>query len=179
MSKLVSNNQGTETARLARNMGLSRGDYQRALTDGTIGTFLKGLMSTKLDYPDWIKEHLTPELEATEVCDPGPVELWLDPRQQSSSYPNGHEVYETLKQKDLLTRSISFGHLKWYEEHLEQIPTEFQGKLIWGWASVVRRSDGFRRVPYLGCRGVRPYVRWCNLVYRWHDNEPAGLRISA
>lgn len=175
MIKLVSNNQGTETARLARNERLPREVYQRALTDGRVGKFLRGLVPNPLEYPSWVREHETPELESTELRNPGEVELWLDSRQEASPYPSGHEVYAAIKENDLLEQSLSFGDLKWYEENRGQIPSEFKGKLIWGWASVVRRSDGFC-VPCLDCRDDRPYVGWCNLGRRWRDGGPAGLR---
>lgn len=44
MTKLVSNNQGLETARLARDAGMPRDVYQIALTNGTVKKFLTGLM---------------------------------------------------------------------------------------------------------------------------------------
>lgn len=176
MTKLVSDNQGREAARLARGMKLPRAVFQTALTDGTVEQWLRGLLPTKLQYPDWVAERLTPEHEVTELTNPGTVELWLDPRQKSSPYPTGHEVYEAVKENNLLERSLSYGHLKWFEENRDQIPSEFRGKLIYGWASVVHHSDGWLRVPYLYCFVDRPFVDWYGLGYGWDDHEPAGLR---
>lgn len=47
-NKLVSNGQGLETARLGRDIGLSRPVYQEALTDGTVEAFLRGLIPQTL-----------------------------------------------------------------------------------------------------------------------------------
>ena len=43
MSELVSDNQGRETARMARNVGVPRQRYQVALTDGTMQQVLCAL----------------------------------------------------------------------------------------------------------------------------------------
>lgn len=176
MTKLVSNNQGNETARLGRGMNLSRSVYQAALTDGTVEQFLRGLLPMKLQYPDFVADRLTPKHEVTELTDPGEVELWLDPRQEKSPYPTGHEVYGAMKSQKHLERSLSYGHLKWYEENRDRIPSEFKGKLIYGWASVVRSSSDWLLVPCLYCRVDRPCVHWFSLDGRWGDHEPAGLR---
>jgi hypothetical protein len=157
-------------------MRLPRAAFQEALTDGTVRNFLKGLIPNPLEYPSWVRGHESPEHEAIELRNPGEVELWLDPRQQNSPYPTGHEVHTTIKKEDLLERSLSFGDLKWYEENQDRIPAEFKGKLVHGWASVVRSSDGSLRVPCLDCDVGRPYVVWYNLVFGWFGYEPAGLR---
>ncbi len=174
--KLVSESQAREVGKLARDMKLSREAFQTALTDGAVEQFLQSLLSKKLQYPDWVKERLTPEHEVTELADPGKVELWLNPHQSSSPYLTGPKVYEAVKDNNFLERSLSYGHLKWYEENHNQIQAEFQGKLIYGWASVVHGSGGVLSVPYLNCDVDRPYVRWHGLGRRWLDHELAGLR---
>jgi len=186
MRNLVSDNQGRETARLARNVGLGRDLFQVALTDGTMHRILcafhDGLPITigpTVEYPDWVREHLTPKLEALTIRNPGKVELWLDPRQTSGNLPTGHKVYAAIKASGFLERSLSLGDLKWYEQHLDQIPADFHGKLIYGWASVVRVSDGSLFAPFLDCYADRPYVRWYRLVSKRGKNELAGLRKPA
>lgn len=175
--KLVTDAQGREFARLARGMRLPRATFQTALTDGTGEQFLRGLVPNSLEYPNWVRKHLTPEFEATELRNPGEVEPWLDPHQESSPLPTGHDVYEAVKEKGLLERSLSFGNLKWYEGNPNRIPPEFNGKLIWGWASVAYHSVGFLHVPCLDCIAVWPYVYWRRLGRRWWSSvEPAGLR---
>ena len=184
MSELVSDNQGRETARMARNVGVPRQRYQVALTDGTMQQVLCALrdalpitVGIPLEYPSWVREHLTPELEATGLRNPGEVELWFDPRQKTGNpYPTGHEVYTALKAANFLERSLSYGDLRFFEENPDQIPTEFRGKWIYGWASVVRSVDGGLNVPYLICNVDRPYVDWNWLVIQWSVREPAGLR---
>lgn len=182
---LVSDNQGRETARLGRNIGLERAVYQTALTDGTIQRVLcairDGLPITTgspLGYPDGVLEHLTPELEAPTVRNPGKVELWLDPRQTSGVSPTLHEVYEAIKAEGLLERSLSLGELEWYEAHPDQIPPEFKGKWIYGWASVVQISSGLFQVPALMCDFKEPYVGWSFLKSRCDGEKITGLRTS-
>lgn len=146
------------------------------ILDGTVKFIVETVKST-LKYPDWVRKHLTPELEATSLRDPGEVELWLDPRQSiGNPYPTGHEVYDAIKAANLFERSLSFGDLKFFEENPDQIPAEFRGKWIYGWASVVRGDDDNLHVPCLDCDAGRPCVSWDWLGLGWIDREPAGLR---
>lgn len=151
------------------------------LRDGNIAEVnreeFRRILGLMLRYPDWVREHLTPELEATNLRDPGEVELWLDPRQRTgNSYLTGHEVYEDLKKAGLLERSLSFGELKFLEKNPDRIPAEFRGKWVCGWASVVRRAGGNLNVPCLNCNVGQPCVDWYWLDGRRRDYEPAGLR---
>lgn len=147
-----------------------------AIRDGR--PIIIGPMPTEVEYPNWVEERLTPNLEVTSVTNPGEVELWLDPRQGFENKPTGHEVYEA--HGDRLKKALSLGQLKFFEENPDKIPAEWKERrlLIYGWASVVRSIDGLRYVPDLDCRGGRPCVCWYNLGYRWRDFEPSGLLAS-
>lgn len=176
--KLVSDNQGRETARLARGVGLERSAYQAALTDGRVEKFFRGLIPNPLEYPDWVRKHMTPEFEATALRDPGKVELWLDPRQEASPYPTGHDVYGAIKEGGLLERSLSYGDLKFFEANPDKIPDDWRRRGLWvyAWASVVQSSDGHLLVPCLHCGAGQPWFRWGWLGDGWDGYEPAGLR---
>jgi hypothetical protein len=179
MTKLVTDNQGREVARLARTVDLPRASFQTALTNGTIKKFLLGLMLNPLEYPDWVRQHLTPEYEVKGLADPGVVQLWLDPRQgRGNPFPTGHEVYEAIRQENLLSRSLSYGHLKWLEENPDRIPVDWHQRRLWvyAWGSVVRVADGGLGVPCLDCDVPKPYVDWHWLGDDWRGGEPAGLR---
>ena len=135
--------------------------------------------TTELQYPDWVDTHLTPDLEVTKVTDPGKVELWLDPRQESDNKPTGNEVYEAHGD-DRLKKALSFGHLQWYAKNPDQIPAKWRedGLLVYAWASVVRGAGGNRFVPYLDCSADQPYVDWYGLGSRWGASGPSGLLTS-
>lgn len=132
-----------------------------------------------LEYPDWVTEHITPELEVETPTDPGEVELWFDSRQQSDTLPTGNEVYEA--HGDRLKRSLSFGHLKWLEENPDEISPGWkkkEGLWVGGWSSVILGSDNYHYVPCLFCGVSRSCVYWLQTDGLWNDNEPSGLFAS-
>ncbi len=180
----MSNGQGLELARMGRDKGLKAQQIQSsqkvlgrvfdAIRDDRPIIF--GPMSTELQYPSFVRERLTPDLEVTKVTDPGEVDLWLDPRQGSKNKPTGHEVYEAHGD-DRLKKALSLGHLKWFEENPDQIPAEWKGKalLVCGWASVGRDASGDCLVPYFHCFVDPPRIYWYNLDCLWLVDELSGL----
>jgi hypothetical protein len=188
--KLMTNGQGISIAQMGRAKKVPSRNIQTrqedislvldAIRDGRPITI--GPIPTSVVYPDWVEERLTPELEVTTICDPGEVELHFDPRQQSSSLPTGHEVYEYHKADggEILKRSLSLGELQFYEQNRDKIPGEWLKKRIrvYGWASVARSAHGSCYVPYLYCFVDRPYVDWYHLGFRWDADGPSGLRAS-
>jgi len=153
---------------------------EQDVLDQGIDAFVDALVSSVLEYPNWVKEHLTPELETKTTRDPGTVELWLDSRQRAGyPYSTGHEVYDEIKSEGLLNRALSYGELKFYEQNPDKIPTEFKfkGAKICGWATVVRGVDGRLGVPCLNTNFLCIEWRW--LEGGWHDHYVAAVRASA
>lgn len=160
--RLVSNNQGLEIAKLARDMGLPRAVLQEAMQRrGKIQTCLKELLPTPLIYPEWVKKHLTPEFEVAEVREPNKVVSW-NWLCFSLSCTNIMlvDLYKEVKNKNVLDQLLSLGHLMWYEKHSRHIPLEFYRKKIIGLASVVLSRDGWDYVPTLTYYNCNPTVRW-------------------
>ena len=155
---------------------LTKGETLRSHRDVLRGEL--ELREPDLLYPEWVEERLTSHLEVTCPEDPGNVELWFHPAQETDTLPKGEEVYERLTEEHLLERSLSFGHLKWLEAHPEEFPADWHERrlVVFGWASVVRNSDGGRCVPYLYCGDAQPCVHWHWLGVRWLARYTAGLR---
>ncbi|MCR4274953.1 MAG: hypothetical protein NUW02_02810 [Candidatus Campbellbacteria bacterium] len=188
---LATDGQGREVARQARAVGITAKVFQErglqgpdavipialeAIRQGKTIRIVEVVKRSVLEYPNWVRKHLTPGLEAPTLRDPGETGIWLDLRQPTSNRPTGHEVYAGLRAVDLLGRSLSFGDLKWYEANPNCIPADWRGKVVYGWASVVRDDEDELHVPYMDCGVKQPSVSWRWLNDRWNYREPAGLR---
>ncbi len=130
-------------------------------------------------YPDWVKSHLTSELETGKSTGVQKYRLEYHPSQIGDKpRPTGPIVYAWLISNGWLSVCIELADLQWWEKHPNEIPEEFKGKLIYAWGSVVLNDFGDRCVPCLGCNGDKPFVDWYNLDNFWNDLEPACLRTS-
>jgi hypothetical protein len=135
-------------------------------------------------YPDWVKKRLTPDLEAeasTGITNP---QLWLHDRQRAGQHITGNEIYafllpdqETcqLQENDLICHCISLADIQFYEKYPYLIPSEWNGRWISAWKSVVLNNDGYRDVPCLRCDVGEPFVHWSGLGRGWRDYELACL----
>jgi hypothetical protein len=106
--------------------------------------------------------------------------------------PTGHDILATLvksyvvgKDKagmtyqveptDLINGHLGFRELSWLGKDWITLPEPFRkwanGKLLYGWADVVRSDDGDLGVPYLNCIVPTPYVVWYDLDRRWDGYE--------
>lgn len=186
--ELMNDNQVLDLARMGRGK-MTRKIYEEnidtidkvfdAFRDGRTVTI--GPMPTELQYPEWVIERLTSELEVSKVTDPGEIELWFHPLQISrlGDAPTGSYIYEAHSE-DYLKKALSLGHLKFFKKNPDQIPSECKerGLYICAWASVVRDANGNRRVPCLRCLVGQSYVYWYYLASRWRSDEPSGLLAS-
>ena len=141
-------------------------------------------------YPDWVVKHLTPGLEAKSssgVKNPG---LGWHEKQEKRETITGDEIFAFLlpdqemyqaQWYDPINHCISLADIQYYEEkypHRIPLPLEWEGNWVYAWKSVVLDGRGRRVVPFLCCRGGRPFVVWYNLGSYWCDYEPAGLSAS-
>ena len=137
-----------------------------------------------LAYPSWIRERLTPQYEVAEVREPGPVSLWphtwppgLRRVEQDWWYNHGPEILATLKDRDLLARSLSYGHLLWLKRNSTQNPLnspDYLGEWVCGWASVGCNDNGHLYVPML--EGGTGELRWNRVNAIGFAADYAGLK---
>jgi hypothetical protein len=129
-------------------------------------------------YPDFVDKHLTPNLERGNSRGVKKYSLKCHLSQTAGKIISGHAIYAWLIETNQLFLCIELADLQWWEQHPDEIPKEFIGKLVYAWGSVVLNDNGYRYVPCLSCNGDKPYVLWCSLGSDWRDFEPACLRAS-
>jgi hypothetical protein len=112
------------------------------------------------------------------------MKLYLHPKQIAGAGERitGNEIYQHLKDTDMLKDCATVEDLKGYSSGKKVIPNEWRGKIIYAWKSV-RNADGYLDVPYLHCYADKPYerfaVRWSYLDLSWYEHEPALLFASS
>lgn len=129
-------------------------------------------------YPDWVKSHLTQNLETGKSVGVSNPRLVLHPKQTSRGSIDGHEIYAWLIETNQLPLCIELADLLWWEQHSNEIPKKFRGKFVYAWKSVVLNDNGNRFVPYLCCDVGGLFVSWYNLDDDWSDDEITCLCAS-
>lgn len=132
--------------------------------------------------PDWVTKHLTPCLEegfSSGIVNP---KLLLHKRQESGEQITGNEIFAWLlpdqdmyqvKEDDLINKCVELADIQFYEKYLHLISSEWKGKIVYAWKSVVLDDNGDRYVPFLDCNAYEPFVCWFNLDGGWDGSEPA------
>lgn len=130
-----------------------------------------------LPYPDWVERVLHLELEQT-----GParydvatdVELWLHEGQSGTKYVKGQVIYDYLSANHLLPSCAGLADLLAIQaKGINFFRKHFAGKAVFGWRSVVRNRDGYRRAPSLYDDGHLVVLHWRWLAHGWFDSDPA------
>lgn len=138
-------------------------------------------------YPDWVKKHLTQELEtfiSTGIANP---QLWSHDKQKAGNDITDNDIFSFLlpdqktyqaKKNDMIHKCVSLADIQFYEKYPELVPTNWRGKVVPAWKSVVLGDDDLHYVPCLDCTVAKPYVRWYGLVTDCFGYESAGLSAS-
>ena len=129
-------------------------------------------------------------------------DAWQHARQTGENQrPTGHDILATLVKnydggKDkagmnyqvqppaLINGHLGLRELSWLGKKWITLPESFRrwanGKLLYGWADVVRDGYGYLFVPCLICRVPTPYVDWYYLDVRWRGSKFAvRAQVSA
>jgi len=146
-------------------------------------------------FPDWSRGRIFTGLVESQMLNINNLmkNAWQHARQAGENQrPTGHEVLATLvksyvteKDKmgmtyqvqpaDLINGHLGLRELSWLGKDWITLPEPFRkwanGKLLYGWADVVRDDYGYLVVPCLDCRVPLPYVDWCNPGLRWSGYE--------
>lgn len=102
------------------------------------------------------------------------IELYLHPK-QINGYIQGHELYQYLKDENLLEDCLTLEDLKDIQKlGLEEFNKYFKDKYVFAWKSVVGGS-----VPCLVGGGGRVVLSWYWLDDDWGADSPALRRKSA
>ena len=127
-------------------------------------------------YPDWVKEVLHPELENSGPAeyDVGQLEQWLHDGQKNGGWVKGQVIYDHLKATDTLKDCASLRDLEEIQKKgVSFFREHFQGKVVYGWKSVVRRAGGYLFVPFLCEDGGEVMQCWYWLGDDWLGSYPA------
>jgi len=127
-------------------------------------------------YPDWVKEVLHPELENSGPAeyDVGQLEQWLHDGQKNGGWVKGQVIYDHLEATDTLKDCASLRDLEEIQKKgVSFFREHFQGKVVYGWKSVVRRAGGYLFVPFLCEDGGEVMQCWYWLGDDWLGSYPA------
>lgn len=148
-------------------------------------------------FPDWSRGRILNGVVEPKTLDLTKLstDAWFHPNQTGSqTRPTGHQILATLvasykagkdeagktyqaNPADLINSHFGLRELTWLEQNWKTLPKAFRdwakGKLLYGWADVVRRGNGYLNVPYLYCHVETPYVLWYLLGDVWRDVGPA------
>lgn len=130
-------------------------------------------------YPDWMREVLHSELEATgpSEFDYGKLTMWLHDRQKNGTV-TGQVIYDHLKSGDMLSSCLGLRDLEEIQKKgITHFRKYFKGQAVFGWKSVVRLGDGLLDVPYLCESGGRVVLFWDWPGHDWDSSSPA-LRFA-
>jgi hypothetical protein len=130
--------------------------------------------TSELVYPGWVKEVLYPELENT-----GPAEydatkltLFLLPDQEIGIV-TGKRIYQYFSDGNLLQNCLGFRDLlEIQKKGVNFFQQNWNGKVVYGWRSVVRDHDGDLYVPYL-CVDFNWVVEWRSIKNDYGFSKPA------
>lgn len=131
-------------------------------------------------YPNWVKKVMHPELELTGPAefDVSKLEQWLHPDQVNGRV-GGKVIYEHLKQNNMLEGCLGLLDLEAIQKKgITFFRQYFQGKVVFGWKSVVLFRRGDRPVPFLVESDVGVVLSWYWLDAGWNASYPA-LRFAS
>ena len=142
------------------------------------GPIIRVDRSVKPVYPEWMVRVLHPELENV-----GPVEYdvtlldrWLHDDQKGRRYTWGWNVYAKLKEEDCELLKTCLG-LRDLEEIRKKgivfFRKHFDGKKVFGWASIVKNLEGCFVIPFLFDDGGKVVLCWRQLSDFWDGSRPA------
>ena len=131
-------------------------------------------------YPNWVKKVMHPKLELTGPgeFDVSKLEQWLHPDQVNGQV-GGKVIYEHLKQNNMLEGCLGLLDLEAIQKKgITFFRQYFQGKVVFGWKSVVLFRRGDRPVPFLVESDVGVVLSWYWLDAGWDASYPA-LRFAS
>ena len=149
--------------------------------ENPVDTIIRVDCSIRPSYPDWMKEVIHLELETVGPADYDilAVEQWLHDGQKSGKSIEGNKIYDHLKKTDTLKTCLGLRDLEEIQKKgIVFFRNHFKGKVVFGWASIVRYCIGSLFVPYLYGNGGRVVLRWRCLGYDWVSANP-GLRHAS
>lgn len=142
--------------------------------------------SVRPSYPNWVKAKSINSREFVTLERTGPshfnletdIEEWLHDGQKNDGYVSGNTIYEHLKENKMLESCLGLADLFAIQaKGITVFRKLFQGKVVFGWKSVVQRDDGSLLVPYLYGYSGEVVVDWSYLGNDWRSSLPA-LRFS-
>ncbi len=137
--------------------------------------------SIRPSYPDWMKEVMHPELESVGPAeyDISAIEQWLHYGQKDGKYIEGNKIYNHLKKTDTLKTCLGLRDLEEIQKKgIAFFRKHFKGKVVFGWAGIVRYRNGDLCVPCLCEHDGRVLLNWRWSDDAWHDDNPA-LRLAS
>ena len=144
--------------------------------EAPLDTIIRVDRSVRPAYPDWMKEVMHPELEATGPAeyDLAKVALYLHDDQKNGTM-KGTVLYEHLKSTDSLKSCFGLHDaLEAQKKDIAVFRKLFGGKAVFCWRSIVRRRPGSLLVPYFYGNGGKVVVLWAGLDSVWSGNHPAA-----
>lgn len=137
--------------------------------------------SIRPSYPDWVKTVMHPELENV-----GPaeynisvVEQWLHEGQKDGKLMEGNKIYAHLKEKGDLKNHFGLRDLEEIQKKgIVFFRKNFKGRVVFGWAGIVRDRRGYLDVPCLYERGGEVVLGWLWAGIAWHGGDLA-LRFAS
>jgi hypothetical protein len=105
--------------------------------------------------------------------DPSSLVLHLE-KEQETSFVVGSTLRERLSNKD----SANFAVLSYLKAHPQLIPSDWKGRFVYGWGTIVRDRDGDLVVPFLCEDDGQVVVGWYWLVVVWYGASPAARFAS-
>ncbi|MDP3962679.1 MAG: hypothetical protein Q8Q03_02325 [bacterium] len=164
---------------LADEMVVTRKEVKVTPPEPDLDPIIRVDRSIRPSYPDWMKEVMHPELGVGPAeYDISAVEQWLHDGQKNGKYIEGNKIYNHLKKTDTLKDCLGLRDLEEIQKKgIAFFWKHFKGKAVFGWAGIVRRSDGSLGVPCL-CEGDdRVVLDWPWTDFGWDDDDPA-LRFA-
>jgi hypothetical protein len=162
-------------------MRLARGEAKIVMTPSEDDTIIRVNRSVKPVYPDWVAEVLHPDLELSGPTEYniGQVEQWLHEGQKKGGCIKGQQIYEFLKENKMLESCLGLADLHAIQaEGIDFFQEHFDGKLVFGWKSIVRHYDGDLCSPRLYDSGGQVMLGWLWLGDSWYFDDPA-LRLAS
>ncbi len=146
-----------------------------------LNTIIRVDRKVKPVYPEWKKDVLHPELEASgpPEYDLSTVGLFLHDGQKNGKWIEGNKLYAYLKKEDMLKTCLTLRDGEEIQKNgIEAFLKFFKDKALFLWGSVVRGRDGRLHVPYLNDGGDKVVLGWYWLDDGWDDYSPAGRFAS-
>lgn len=137
--------------------------------------------SIRPSYLDWMKEVMHPELENAGPAeyDISAIEQWLHDGQKDGKYIEGNKIYNHLKKADALKICLGLRDLEEIQKKgIAFFRKHFKGKVVFGWAGIVRDRDGHLNVPFLCEIGGKVVLNWSRTDRDWYGFNPA-LRFAS